>query len=222
MLEECVGRTLEPFQVFSLAAAFYVKYCSSPDGRTKLMAHKLHRNLAEKTTASGRKVRFEIRLEAGSKEALAVAVSDFRTGEKLLQRKYGRGEIAKDLLFAEVIDFLVANGPSIIRDQHGSTEAGMGSEVWLCEVCGDDACLRHCDANVCAKCKSFFDAVLSRRTVLTMRCAKGDDCKDECTGEVDIGCDKCRFARCVKVGMVKRHYIQIASKKQVCCTCTCN
>ncbi|KAF8376349.1 hypothetical protein PRIPAC_82778 [Pristionchus pacificus] len=69
----------------------------------------------------------------------------------------------------------------------------------ICEVCGDKATGYHYDVISCGGCKTFF-----RRAIISQRkfqCTREDKCKKRGSEYVAIDCRKCRFDRCVQVGM---------------------
>ena len=70
-----------------------------------------------------------------------------------------------------------------------------------CPICFDLAETTYCDTLICLKCKFFFQGVMRRRLLFSLRCSKFGNC---CMKN-DITCQKCRFDRCRLANMVDKY-----------------
>ena len=72
-----------------------------------------------------------------------------------------------------------------------------------CLICFDYAQIRYCDIVVCLKCKFFFQEIMRKREILSLRCSKAGKCISR--NQIDISCRKCRFDRCRLANMVEQY-----------------
>jgi len=73
-----------------------------------------------------------------------------------------------------------------------------------CLICLEGAVTLYCDTPICLKCKYFFQDLMRRRTLLSLRCSKNGACFSNMKNS-DISCRKCRFDRCRLANMVEQY-----------------
>lgn len=86
-----------------------------------------------------------------------------------------------------------------------------------CVVCCEPGQAQYCGSICCLKCQDFFQVVMRRRSLLSLRCGKNGTCLTE----GDLSCRKCRYDRCRVVGMVDQYcYSEMpAPVRQECAVC---
>ncbi|KAL3318402.1 hypothetical protein Ciccas_002941 [Cichlidogyrus casuarinus] len=85
-------------------------------------------------------------------------------------------------------------------NQHFGNSFHSPSDKQLCDICGDVSAGYHCNAYVCEACKKFFVRSSKTDNFAKYSCPKNNNCvvnKDNRTH-----CQKCRFVKCLSVGMM--------------------
>ncbi|ELU03757.1 hypothetical protein CAPTEDRAFT_101804 [Capitella teleta] len=80
----------------------------------------------------------------------------------------------------------------------------------LCQVCGDVAAGFHCGAYVCEACKKFFVRCLKQDAGMKFVCPRNNQC--DITKDTRTQCQRCRYRKCLALGMYKPGGANISSE----------
>ena len=109
-------------------------------------------------------------------------------------------------------DFASFANPKRGGSSQPSAAAAAAAAVRIrCEVCGD-VCRRaveYCGVFACAKCRLFFQVVMTQRTLFSLRCGKNNDCQIRGANKSRVShCKRCRADKCRQLGMLDQYYLQ--------------
>ena len=91
---------------------------------------------------------------------------------------------------------------SLVEEQESLVESEEGDKrpVSDCHVCGDKAIAHlHYGGICCYSCKAFFRRAVQNGKDASYKCKAGSEC--EVSQHTRRGCQKCRFEKCLRVGM---------------------
>ena len=129
--------------------------------------------------------------------------------------------LINNMLIEESDDELDSNdsmcSPNSVNDIHSvestgdsSKESTTSGEQECCRVCGGLPSGNHFNSRSCEACRHFFRHTISRNLENEFQCKHDNSCK--INTETRNDCQKCRFEKCLRVGM-RRECIKSYSKK---------